>query len=210
MGFDYLHYIKSFNITFIFIPRTASKSLRRFIGNNVDDALIIKNQLAHVNAQYVLDNKLVPKDSKFIGVIRDPLEKTLSSYFQMIQSKNSQYSNVSFKDIIKMNGGFAKKSTSPHTAQQHTFLEYKGNCVGDWWCYDYLQDHVHNFSEEYDIEVKSPLGHKHQTIKNEHTKDVMSFYYDDETYKLVSDYYEKDIQLYNEVREKWSLIYNEQ
>ena len=175
---------------------------------------IIKKQVN--SAEFVLENGLVPLDANFITIIRDPFEKLLSSYFHKYHKKERTYhlncTPKEFRNILKdsLDKSIPQNERSLARSRQTRVLEYDTEINREYWCFDYLQKHVDEFATRHNIEVRYPLIHKGRTITDGYTKDYIEKYYDDETKKLVSEYYVKDFKLYNEVKNKWSRIFNEQ
>lgn len=102
-------YIKRFNLCFVRIPKNASSSVMEFLYYNFVDPKEDKVSYImdwktgesvvqelntphiphfHVDAQYLIDNEIVPENAKFFAVMRNPFEKHLSFYtFKCRQAK---------------------------------------------------------------------------------------------------------------------------
>src|SRR6185369_77342 len=109
-----------------------------------------------------------------------------------------------FRRAIKFNWRATKESTHLigdwQRQHQWTFLQYNGEEVGEWWCFDYLSQHMDQLVTDYNITVKIPFDHHNQSIKNVQTKDYLDSFYDQETKDFVLNEYAKDIELYQRTK----------
>jgi hypothetical protein len=215
-------YIKRLNFCFIRVPKNASSTIMHYLYQNACDQKkdIITHgfteyperisfincprlEHSHIDAQFAIDKLNIPLDSKFVGVIRNPLEKQLSLY--MFRILNNIYgvkpSPEHFRSMLD-NGEL--KDTRPWQIQhQHTFLKYNENNIGTWWLYDNIDDHLFEFMKEYDITERIPLQKLNASpgIK----KNLIDIFYDSDTKAQAMKAFKKDIELYEKAKERWKL-----
>jgi hypothetical protein len=195
-------YIKRHNLVFIRVPKTASTSIAHHIINNLvceDDLNLAwrvsysKINNSHMTAKFAIDNNLVPANAHFIGVIREPLERLLSLYFARYGEGRYQ-EKLSVENFrIKASRGFI--DDHPHQMRlQSNFLE-----AGDkWWLYDNLEHHIKLFNKKYNID--GALEKHNQSIVKYKTKDLIYKFYDTKTREAVLNYWQKDVELYERLK----------
>lgn len=213
-------YVKRFNLCYIRVPKNASSSIMHYLYHNVCDKendMITHGILdyprkisfintptlehSHVDAQFAIDNLGVPKNARFIGVVRHPLEKQISLY--MFRVKRGVYSKLSaehFKSLLE--NGELTDSKYWQRQHQHTYLEYDGKPLGEWWLYDKVNEHLKQLMSELGLEEKVPLQELNTTPGNK--KDLIKYFYDEVSLTAAEKAFEKDLKLYDMVKSKWS------
>lgn len=214
-------YIKRLNFCFIRIPKNASSAVMHYLYQNACDPaedMITQGiteyparisfincprlEHSHVDAQFVIDRLKVPLDTKFVGVIRNPLEKQLSLY--LFRIVNNVYGNVKpspehFRSLL--NDGELKDDASFQTQHQHTFLQYNGQAIGEWWLYENIGNHLSTFLNEYNIVETIPMQKLNASPGNK--KDLINIFYDTDSKSRAIKAFAKDIELYESIKEKW-------
>jgi hypothetical protein len=149
-----------------------------------------------MDVEYVIKHRLAHETDRFIGIIRNPLERVVSLFlYRQKQGFNKSLTAEDFKKIVTKHGYFPDRKWQNQL--QSSFLTYKGQNIGEWWLFDDIQKHIDEFSETHNIQIKVPLMWKNKSLpKNRLTKDYLSWFYDDAALKAVNKYYEKDIEIY--------------
>jgi len=124
-----------------------------------------------------------------INIIRDPFERQLSLYFW------KQRGNRSPEDFRKQfkNGYHANDVSNKIT--QYDYGCVAGEHVAKCWLYDDIERHLQQFCSDRNLPNTSLNTYK-STVSDK--KDMS--YYDEETYAAVAEYYAKDIELYNRLK----------
>jgi hypothetical protein len=216
-------YVKRFNLCFVSIPKTASKSIREFIieemlDSNEDaiegeDANIHKT---HYNSRYIIRNNLAPRNAKFIGVIREPFERQLSAY--LFSWKVLFYSGYRplpreptlehFKEIyqpynLTADGrpAFWEFMNKMGSEPQSTYIDRGLN--HEYWLYENLEDHIENFKKEYGIRHDASLKKINNTHEDDDvtTKSLIDKFYDEELKYIIRKQYANDFKLYDELKD---------
>jgi len=86
---------------------------------------------------------------------------------------------------------------------QHTFLEYESSVNAEWWLYENLPQHIEDFNAKYQVDVKQPLQHVNKSFGK--SKELIDYFYDPDSKRQAIKAFEKDIELYESVKEKWKL-----
>jgi len=201
-------YIKRHNICFITTSKNASISIKKFFRDNVVQPDDVVNK---INRIIIAIENGVPKDAKFFGIIRNPYERFLSSYFY-ISRKYPELgftgTCADFENQLKMSIYNCNGNGNLHKNGQSKMFDCKEDIEKEIWCFDFLKDHINSFINEYKIEIVFPLEHRNKTSLS--TKNLIDTYYNEETKNMVYERYQRDFELYDEVKEKWSRIYNAQ
>jgi hypothetical protein len=216
-------YIKRFNLCFVSIPKNASQSIRQFIikemvNNNEDivegyDGHIHKT---HYGSRSIIRNALAPRNAKFIGVIREPLERQLSAYLYCVKRymKDSYPTGFfkpgldHFKEIyqpynLTTDGRpvFWEFMNKMGSEPQSTYIDQGLN--HEFWLYENLEDHIENFKKEYDIRPDAFLDKINNTHEEDDvtTKSLIDKFYDEELKDIIRKQYANDFKLYNELKD---------
>jgi hypothetical protein len=219
-------YIKRHNLCFIRVPKTGSQSLFYFLYRNMytSEDLITKSivpidyhelhdkntrlklkkihptiKTAHTDVQYLIDNNFVDQSANFLGVIRNPLEKQLSLY--MYRLREGAYGNTlpspkHFQSLFRK--GVLLDRSQHHMQSQHSFLEYNGTTIGQWWLFDHINIHVEELIEKYKIKVNTPFVHINKSPGDK--RKLIKNFYTDELKQDVFSAYQKDFELYNQLK----------
>jgi hypothetical protein len=158
---------------------------------------------SHVDVQFAIDELKIPIDSKFVGVIRNPLEKQLSLYmFRILKNiYGVKPSPEHFRSML--DNGELIDNRPWQTQHQHTFLEYNGNGIGEWWLYDKIDDHLSEFMKEHDITERVSLQKLNASPGTK--KDLINVFYDADTKMQAAKAFAKDIEIYEKVKKRWKL-----
>lgn len=215
-------YVKRLNFCFIRVPKNASSTIMHYLYQNVcnqKEDIITQGiteyparisfincprlEHSHVDAQFAIDKLKIPADARFVGVIRNPLEKQLSLY--MFRILNNIYgvkpSPEHFRSML--DNGELKDNRPWQTQHQHTFLEYNGNTIGEWWLYDNINDYLCEFMKEYDIVERVPLQ---KLNASPGTKgNLIDIFYDADSKAQAIKAFAKDIEIYEKAKERWKL-----
>jgi hypothetical protein len=209
--------IRRFKFNFINVPKNASTSIRRFFIDNVvqpedsyseyyeDENTRWSQNMAHHHAShshmdvtYAVDNGLLDKTETIVGVLREPVERVLSLYLYRVKQGLVQSPGIAdFRRSVSV--GFYPDRPWQNQLQS-SFLTYEGKQLGQWWLFDNIDHHINDFVDTYGIDVKRPLLTQNKSIKNHDTKEYLSTFYDADTLRAVTKYYEQDIELYHRMR----------
>ena len=216
-------YVKRFNLCFVSIPKTASKSIRDFIieemldeDEDVIEGIDANMHKTHYNTRYIIRNNLAPRNAKFIGVIREPFERQLSAY--LFSWKTLFYSGYRplprepnlehFKEIYQpynltrdnrpafwdfMN----KMGSEPQSSYIDRGLKH------EFWLYENLEEHIESFKKEYSLRSDAFLKKINNNHEDENvtTKSLIDKFYDEELKDIIRKQYADDFKLYNELRD---------
>ena len=213
-------YVKRFNLCYIRVPKNASSSVMHYFYHNICDKEndmithgilnypekvsfinVPKLEHSHVDAQFAIDKLKVPTNARFIGIIRHPLEKQISLY--MFRVKRGVYTELSpehFRSLLT--NGELSDHRYWQKQHQHTYLEYNGSRLGEWWSYDKLNMHLESLMNELGLEETTPLQTLNSTPGDK--RDMINMFYDTKTRMEAEAAFAKDIELYEEVNKKWS------
>jgi hypothetical protein len=216
-------YIKRFNLCFVFIPKTASISIREFLVEEmVDDKKDVVEgyydsniHKIHYGSRYIIRNHLAPRNAKFIGVVREPFERQLSAYlFSWKTLWHSGYrpcprepSLEHFKEIyqpynLTADGrpAFWEFMNKMGSEPQSTYIDRGLN--HEFWLYENLEDHIENFKKEYGIRSDAFLRKLNSTHEDDiTTKSLIDKFYDEELKDIIRKQYANDFKLYNELKD---------
>lgn len=198
-------FIKHFvgkKVVFMHVPKTAGSSVRKFAIEN--KIVIIGHNLRDENYESLFSYKTRRKTSFSFAFVRNPWDRLVSSYFYLQKGGRNAEDRLDrdklFKDdslsdfrLFVKNGLIKKKFLQQiHFKEQYLWFYNGGNCLVDKiYKFEKLQEAINdictlNNYTQYELPHTNTSNHSHYTE-----------YYDDETRKLVSDIYEKDIELFN-------------
>lgn len=202
-------WIKRHKLVFVKIPKNASEAMADYLKAYAadDDVFTHDNGFdlnindphrthSHMDVSYMLRNKLVTPDNHFIGIIRNPHERLLSLYLyrQRQRRYDTALSVGDFRERAKR--GFIEDHPW-HMQLQSTFLD--GASSSEYLCYDHLDIHIQTLAYRYKFD-KFILPVVNKSVKGVNTRDLVNSFYDDATYNAVNKYWERDIELYNGVK----------
>jgi hypothetical protein len=157
---------------------------------------------------------LAPSNAKFIGVIREPLERQLSAYiFSWRRLLHYGYikepiepSLEHFKEIyqagIRPDGRpvFWEFMNKTGSESQSSYINRSLN--HEFWLYENLEDHIEDFKKEYNLSPDASLKKINITNEDETitTKSLIDKFYDDELKDIMKKQYADDFKLYNELK----------
>jgi hypothetical protein len=213
-------YVKRLNLCFIEIPKTASKAIRNFIveemANPIEDVFNdgINMHETHYNSRYIIRNKLAPSNAKFIGVIREPLERQLSAYIfswrrllhygyikEPIEPSLEHFKEI-YQTSVRPDGrpGFWEFMNKMGSESQSSYINRGLN--HEFWLYENLENHIEDFKKEYNIRPDAFLKKINITNEDETvtTKSLIDKFYDDELKDIMKKQYADDFKLYNELK----------
>lgn len=215
-------YVKRLNFCFIRVPKNASSSVMHYMYHNVCDPTVDmishgittypdrvsfincpRLEHSHVDVKFVIDELKVPKSSRFVGVIRHPLEKQLSLY--LFRIREGVYKVPPSKEHF--NSLLIDGELSDHRywqrQHQHTFLEYDNECIGEWWLYENLTHHLNTFMNEYGLEEKIPL--QNFNVSPGSKPSLIDVFYTATSRAQAEKAFEKDLELYEKVKRQCNL-----
>lgn len=205
---------EKYKFIFVRVPKNASTSLASFFVKNccnkndrytaINDAGISTTNVPasvidkyrhqyrfiHLTIDEMLENGIINKDELLskdvIGVIRNPLDRQLSSFFflnrtgdKSVENFRKQYAN-----------GYHMNDISNRILQS----EYIGD-TGVYWAYENLGAELQEFINQKGIPVTELLkSYKSQFRKRDDS--LVDIYYDSKTRNAVETYFEKDFELY--------------
>lgn len=180
-------YLRNICTAFVLIPKNASTSIRESLNGEI---LTGPNDVQHIGISTAIENGLLTINNRFIGVIRNPIERQLSMYlYRQRQKRYSEKLSIEdFRNKIKLG------AINDHLWQmqlQSSFMEYNKEIIGELWLYEEVNERFKEFGT-LKVKNKSFSGN---------TKDFIDIFYDKPTLKAVESYWRKDIELYNALRE---------
>lgn len=214
------------NFIFLRIPKNASTSLATFFikgytdkhdiytgvgdagikSKNVPEKVLNKYRegyrFIHLTLQELVDNNLVSEeklqDKRCIGVIREPLDRQLSLYFFKRRSRPGSASPAEFREMFSR--GFCAGDTNNQFLQTD-YLTVNGQNYGEYWLYDDLTSRLNMFIKETppDRLIDLPT-YKSKMRKTLDKEELIEQYYDQKTLDAVKKYYEKDFELYGQLK----------
>lgn len=215
-------YVKRLNFCFIRVPKNASSTIMHYLYQNVCDqkediitrgftdypARILcincpRLEHSHIDTQFAIDKLKILPDARFVGVIRNPLERQLSLYmFRILKNiYGAKPSPEHFRSML--DNGELKDDQPWQTQHQHTFLEYDGNTIGEWWSYDNVDQHLSEFMKEHGIVERVPLQKLNASPGTK--TDLIDIFYDADSKARAMKAFAKDIELYEKVKSRWKL-----
>jgi hypothetical protein len=223
-------YIKKINTCLVRVPKAGSQSLLMFFFKNLYDETTDKIsrmpglsedkmsltfeknpdwpfKSSHITVSNLIDHNIVDKSANFIAVVRNPLEKFLSLYFYFLRM--GKYDNVipSKEHFHSMfNAGTYMRVKEHHIIPQHKFLEFNGETIGNWWSFDFLNEHVNELCNEHSIYPKYKFQHLNKSPGNK--SKLINHFYSDDLIRDIKTIYQNDFDLYEETTEKYRKIFN--
>ena len=191
---------------FVKIPKTATEAMAAYLQPYANDEDVFSHDNgfdlnlndphrthSHMDMNYILKHGLATRDNRFVGVIRNPYERLLSLY--LYRQRQRRYdSKLSVEDFRhRARSGFIEDHVW-HMQLQSTFLDN-----GEYWCYDNLHSHVKKMAREFNFYNDVLPFVNRSTVKYD-TRDLIDTFYDNATRTAVNKYWERDIELYNEVK----------
>jgi hypothetical protein len=157
---------------------------------------------SHVDVTFAIDRLGVPQDARFFGVIRHPLEKQLSLYlFRIVKGVYPIKPTPEHFRSLLVNGEL-EDHRYWQRQHQHTFLEYNEETIGEWWLYEDVEMHLKNLMNEYGLFEKVPMQKLNSSPGSK--KDLIDVFYDSESKKQALKAFEKDMDLYERVKNNGS------
>ena len=154
---------------------------------------------SHVDAKYVIANGIVPSNTKFYGIVREPLERVLSLYLYRI--RDGAYGRVlpspeHFQSLFN-DGIFI--DTPQQIQAQSTFL----TDTGIYWLYENVENHLKELCVSNNITVTSPLQLLNKSPGN--TKKLINHFYTEDLISKIKRAYDKDFILYEKLKKQYPL-----
>jgi hypothetical protein len=218
-------YIKRFNLCFVEIPKTASQSIRHAFFKNVVDwnedsisgLYSADVHKIHSNSRYIIRNNLAPRNAKFIGVIREPLERQLSAYLYCWWRHKGEGTYKPYRIDDRPNPKhfleiYTKESLNNGRPYFWEFMGKTGSesqssyinpgLNHEFWLYDDLETHFEEFKQEYNIDSNCKLQVINKSSINPEitTKSLIDKFYTDELKDVMKKHYADDFKLYNELK----------
>lgn len=155
----------------------------------------------HLTPMEMVDGGILTIDQlrsmKIINIIREPFERQLSLFmFRMKEAggvKEPYHLKKYFREEFK--NGFHETDGSSKF-RQYDYGVVDGEHVAECWLYEDFPKQIEKFCLERCI-PNWPLRYD----KSSNIKQYDMSYYDDATYEAVANYYAKDIELYNKLKE---------
>jgi hypothetical protein len=218
-----------YNFTFLRLPKNASSSLSEFFiknfcskedvwtevndcgikSNNVDPKIIQKYReeyrFIHLTLEELVNNNLLTVEQAHnknnIAVLRNPIERQLSLFFFLNKRpKHRKGTSVEeFRETFK----YGHHITDPsNKILQTDYVKVNNQDLGNWWLYENLNNHINDFVNNNNVEIKSDLK-RFKSINKANKSDIIDEYYDKKTMDAVLKYYEKDFEKYYELKSKY-------
>ena len=187
---------------FMHVPKTAGSSVRKFaIENNI---VIIGHNLRDENYETLYSYKARRNVSFSFAFVRNPWDRLVSSYFYLqkgggnagdLQDKKKLLNDDMLSDFsFFVKKGLIQKNIlkQMHFREQFSWFYNGENCLVDKiYKFEKLQEAIREICTlgnypHYELPLTNTSNHSHYTE-----------YYDNETRKIVSDIYKKDIELFN-------------
>lgn len=142
------------------------------------------------------------REMDVINIIREPFERQLSLFFFRYKESNPTVGSKTLdEEVIKKFFRKCFKDGYHYTDGSNKLRQYDYGTIGDehvaeCWLYENIDEHMREFCSRKKIPF-FPLD----TFKSSERKEYDMSYYDDATYEAVANYYAKDIELYNKLKE---------
>lgn len=219
-------YCSAHNFLFLRIPKNASTSLATFfiksycgpddiytaVGDsgiktqNIRPQVIEKYKTGyrfiHLTLQEILDNQILTYEElhqkKIIGVLRDPFDRQLSLYFFLMRNNKSGVSPANFREMFSR--GFCAGDPN-NTIFQSDYLELNNITAGEYWLYENLDAHLSRFIYDNMPKKVITLPHYKAHLRKNLDRDrLIDEYYDIKTKQAVANYFRRDIELYETLK----------
>jgi Sulfotransferase family len=205
-------YLSSYNLAFIKIPKNASTAIARVIlDSNIlsskdvithttyGDTFISQNcttdsSLSHITIDEAISLGIVPQNTSSFCIIRNPLERLLSLFIYRCKQGVHELSVASFHKLVSDGNG----TILDHTWQnllQTDFINTNSTLL----LYDTISEDLALFWKIHFNQEVTNLKYINKS-SNADTKELVPRFYTKPLIKLVSNYYEKDIILYDKLR----------
>lgn len=188
-------------LAFLHIPKTAGTSIEKALSIQTPECLYAKtkHKMLPVCPQHLFLSELINeswfvKDYTIFTVVRNPFDRLVSEFLFYEQIPwTKEYHNLSFDEFVHLAINLPVRKRRQvfdgHLEPQHCYLDYK------------LPIHIFKFenlapleewlSEKTEKEVKLPYE-----LKNK-TREHYTEYYNSNTLQKVSEFYRKDLELFN-------------
>jgi hypothetical protein len=205
-------YLSSYNLAFIKIPKNASTAVSKILleSDLTTDSDVItyttyKNNfltrncstdpsLAHITMSEAVNLGFVPEYCNSFCVIRNPVERLLSLYLYRCRQGLHKLSVSTFSNLVYEGGG----TINDHRWQnllQSDFIAPSTTLL----LYDSLFEELQVLYIKYFNKTLGSLECVNSS-SNAATKDLIDYFYTASTKQLVNSYYERDIILYDKLR----------
>jgi hypothetical protein len=217
---------EKYKTIFVRIPKNASTSLATFfvqnccdendrytgIGdsriktNNIEEKIVKKHReqyrFIHLTLNELIEEKIVNpnelNDKKVIGVIRDPIERQLSLFFYKHRTNIHRATPKAFRNEFA--NGYHHSDGSNHILQSD-YTMFGDKQIGTFWLYDNLDYYLNQYIKDNNINAVNKLASFKSSIKPKDDNLIQEFY-DKATLKAVEEYYAKDIELYEKLKDE--------
>lgn len=205
-------YLSSYNLVFIKIPKNASTAVSKILLDsdltNTSDIItyttyknsfITRNcstdpSLAHITMSEAVSLGFVPESCSSFCVIRNPFERLLSLYLYRCRQGLHKLSISTFSNLVHEGNG----TISDHSWQnllQSDFIVPNTTML----LYDSLFEELQMLYAKHFDKTLDSLEYVNSS-SNAATKDLIDYFYTASTKQLVNSYYERDIILYDKLR----------
>lgn len=191
-------FLPEYKTVYFFIPKVASSSLKKLcaslLGINQETGFH-KMDFPSVRRSSLLNNDQYFK----FALVRNPYDRLVSCYIQKVKNENNFgklkiWANKSFEEFIRIVCALPDKEMNRHFKPQHTFLtDAKGKLLVDYiGKLENIKEDFKIISEKAGFPKDMKLPYRLRTNHNHY-----STYYTEETKKLVTDRYKKDLEMFN-------------
>lgn len=188
-------------LTFLHIPKAAGTSVEKALDLQTPECLFLKNKhkTLPVCPQHMFLSEII-KECPFVQnyttftIVRNPFDRFVSEFFFYEQTYWArEYHNLSFEEFVHLATNMPAKKRryafDGHLEPQHHYLDCK------------LPIHIFKFENLTPLEewlsekTKKEIKLSHE-LKNK-TRDHYTEYYNSNTLEKISNFYEKDLELFN-------------
>lgn len=178
-------YLAKSNTLFINVPKNASTSFSTLLK---DDADIYSDK--HLTLYEIEDIYTIPNNASIVAIIREPFERLLSLYLYRVRQKRYDTcipSPLDFRTRVLEGDG----TLLDHPWQMRLQTDYLPVHRGTWWSYNKINN------------LAAKLSTKKLLWENKSTSIpytiLLPKFYDTNTYNLVKQRYQTDINLYKDI-----------
>lgn len=168
----------------------------------------------HLNLKQLVDHGMVTPEQineyYCFAVLRDPIERQKSFYyfFKKWEDERSGKKPYDIDDYKFMapNGWFdGDKATGEDNSKllQTDFLMYDGKQQGEYWLYENIMDHLIEFMNKLDLEIKHPLKKHKSNFRVDKIDESKSFNFDHQAITSMRHYYKNDFNLYSLLKRQY-------
>lgn len=214
-----------YKLIFLRTPKTASSSLSEFFIKNIPDPEAIYTPVEdsklkgtlhpsiihkynsnfkyyHFTIEDLIKENIITKEQaieyRVISVLRNPIDRQKSFYYfyKKWKNRNKPFTIEDYKSLAP-NGFF---NGEPNSAIRQTdFGKLGEGFVAECWLYENLDEHLNSLMKDLQLDIVHPLPkHKSNFRKNRQNEII----FDEEAIEKMKFLFEKDFQLYNELKEK--------